>query len=113
MAGWHDGARVSLFQPFVAWPRREAIAARQAGDRNAVPRFLVAARPVDSDELLGVIELSGRLRPERVAAIVIAGDNPGGGLRAAAETLQLAVRYVVDLHVTHSGRPPPDEYLQP
>jgi hypothetical protein len=115
MADWRGGASVSVFQPFVARQPPGALTTRWAGDADAVPRFLVAARPAGGDELLGVAELTGDRWPERVTSVTAALDaSVGGGLRNAVGTLQLALRFVVNLRVTRGDRPQlPEDYLEP
>jgi hypothetical protein len=112
LAEWHDSARVSLFQPFVARPRRAAVVARWTGESDPVPRFRVAVRSAERDELLGAIELTGARWPERITSVVIAIEI-GGGLRAAVDALQLALRFAVAEHLSRAEPPSRDVEVLP
>ena len=74
VAQWHQNPEfLQLFDAFPAYPKIEAALAQWLDDRHkATDAFLFAIRTLDSDALIGYVELDGILWTHRVSGVSIA-----------------------------------------
>jgi RimJ/RimL family protein N-acetyltransferase len=99
IARWHQDAEfLRLFDARPAYPRGEAELLRWLEDRQKEDgAFIFAVRPLDSDELIGSVELEGILWPHRHAWLSIAiGNLAWRGQGYGAEALGLALGFAFD-----------------
>jgi RimJ/RimL family protein N-acetyltransferase len=97
LASWQEDAGfLRLFDALPAYPKTEATLAEWLEERHkATDHFLFAVRPLDSDELLGYVELDGVLWSQQVCGIAFCFGDPanrgkGFGFAAAQMALQFA-----------------------
>lgn len=96
---WHQNPEfLRLFDALPAYPRTEAALAQWIDDTNkATDTFLFAVRPLDSDELIGYVELDGILWTHRVSGVSIAiGAAKHRGKGYGYEAMQLALQFAFD-----------------
>jgi RimJ/RimL family protein N-acetyltransferase len=99
IARWHQDAEfLRLFDARPAYPRGEAELSRWLEDRQKEDgAFIFAVRPLDSDELIGSVELEGIQWSHRHAWLSIAiGDSAWRGQGYGAEALGLALGFAFD-----------------
>ena len=96
---WHQNSEfLRLFDAFPAVPKIEAALAQWLDDTNkATDVFLFAVRSLDSDELIGYLELDGILWTHRVSGVSIAiGAAKQWGKGYGYEVMQLVLRFAFD-----------------
>ena len=96
---WHQNpAFLRLFDVLPAYPRTEAAFAQWLDDTHkATDAFLFAIRTLDSDPLIGYVELDGILWTHRVSGVSIAiGEAKHWGKGYGYEVIQLALRFAFD-----------------
>ena len=96
---WHQNPEfLRLFDALPAYPKTEAAVAQWIDDTNkATDAFLFAIRPLDSDELIGYLELDGILWTHRVSGVSIAiGEAKQWGKGYGYEVMQLVLRFAFD-----------------
>ncbi|MBI1929852.1 GNAT family N-acetyltransferase [Candidatus Poribacteria bacterium] len=99
LARWYQHADfLRLLDAVPAYPKTEAALARWLEERHkATDAFLFAMRLLDSDELVGYIELDGILWTHQVSGVAIAiGDAANWGKGYGYEAMQLALRFAFD-----------------
>ena len=96
---WHQNPEfLRLFDAFPAYPKTEAALAQWLDDTHkANDIFLFAIRPLDSNALIGYVELDGILWTHRVSGVSIAiGEAKHWGQGYGYEVMQLALRFAFD-----------------
>ena len=96
---WHQNPEfLRLFDALPAYPKTETAVAQWIDDTNKVTdAFLFAIRPLDSDELIGYLELDGILWTHRVSGVSIAiGEAKQWGKGYGYEVMQLVLRFAFD-----------------
>ena len=96
---WHQNPEfLRLFDALPAYPKTEAAVAQWIDDTNkATDAFLFAIRPLNSDELIGYLELDGILWTHRVSGVSIAiGEAKQWGKGYGYEVMQLVLRFAFD-----------------
>ena len=96
---WHQNPEfLRLFDALPAVPKTEAVLAQWLDDTNkATDAFLFAVRSLDSDELIGYVELDGILWIHRVSGVSIAiGDAKQWGKGYGYEVMQLVLQFAFD-----------------
>ena len=96
---WHQNPEfLRLFDALPAYPKPEAALAQWIDDTNkATDAFLFAVRSLDSDELIGYVELDGILWTHRVSGVSIAiGEAKHRGQGYGHEVMQLVLRFAFD-----------------
>lgn len=99
LARWYQNADfLRLLDAVPAYPKTEAALAQWLEERHKVTdAFLFAVRLLDSDELVGYIELDGILWTHQVSGVAIAiGDAANWGKGYGYEAMQLALRFAFD-----------------
>lgn len=99
IARWHaDAEFLRLFDARPAYPQSEAELARWLEDRRREEgTYFFAMRPLDGDELLGIVELDGIMWPHRHAWLSIAiGEARNRGRGYGADALALILRFAFD-----------------
>ncbi len=96
---WHQNPEfLRLFDALPAYPKTEAALAQWLDDTHkATDAFLFAVRSLDSDELIGYVELNGILWTHRVSGVSIAiGEAKQWGKGYGYEAMQLVLRFAFD-----------------
>ena len=96
---WHQNPKfLRLLDARPAYPRTEAALAQWLDDTHkATDVFLFAIRTLDSDTLIGYLELDGILWTHRVSGVSIAlGEAKQWGKGYGHEAMQLALWFVFD-----------------
>lgn len=96
IARWHqDGEFLRLFDARPAHPKSEPELAQWLEERHKTSDgFLFAVRPLDSDDLLGYVELDEILWPHQVCGIAACiGDATDRGKGYGYEAMQLALAF--------------------
>ncbi len=99
IARWQqDTSFMRLFDARPAYPRTEAALGQWLeASRTASDAFLFGIRLLDSEELIGYIELDGILWAHRVSGMSIAiGDRAHHGKGYGREAMQLALGFAFD-----------------
>lgn len=99
IARWYQNADfLRLFDALPAYPKTEAALSQWLEDEHKAPdAFLFAIRLLDSDDLIGYIELDGILWAHQVSGVAIAiGDAKNWGKGYGYEAIQLALRFAFD-----------------
>ena len=96
IARWYQSAVfLRMFDALPAYPKTEATLAQWLEElHKATDAFLFAVRLLDSDDLIGYIELDEILWSHQVGGVSIAiGDAKNWGKGYGYETMQLALRF--------------------
>lgn len=96
---WHQNPEfLRLFDALPAYPRTEAALAQWLDDtRKSTEAFLFAVRSLDSNELIGYVELDGILWTHRVSGVSIAiGEAKQWGKGYGYEAMQLLLQFAFD-----------------
>ena len=96
---WHQNPEfLRLFDALPAYPKTEAALAQWLDDtRKSTEAFLFAVRSLDSNELIGYVELDGILWTHRVSGVSIAiGEAKHWGQGYGYEVMQLVLRFAFD-----------------
>ena len=96
IARWHQDADfLRLFDALPAYPKTETALARWLEERHkATDAFLFAVRLLESDDLIGYLELDGILWPHQVGWVSIAvGERAQRGKGYGYEAMQLALAF--------------------
>ena len=96
---WHQNPEfLRLFDALPAYPRTEAALTQWLDDTHkATDAFLFAIRFLESDELIGYVELDGILWTHQVSGVSIAiGEAKHWGQGYGYEAMQLAIQFAFD-----------------
>ncbi len=99
VAGWYEDAQfLRLYDARPALPKAEAELSKWLQEvQQAQDTFTFAIRPLDTDHLIGTVELDGILWPHGVGGLSIAiGDRANWGQGYGYEAAQLALAFAFD-----------------